>query len=144
MYIKYENIEKRICIDVRTTEEFNMMNVFNNNIPTLDVCQHSMITKYPLFAIYFVIKGFIENKNEIKKSLLYLSNNKRSPILVACSRGRLRSPLIYLYAKRLGIDAKVLKGGLRPHCVVEDIERYRKLKKSIISKKVFCTFFLCV
>ena len=36
------------------------------------------------------------------------------------TQGRLRSPIMYLYARYLGIDAKILKGGIKPFFIKKD------------------------
>ena len=40
-------------------------------------------------------------------------NNRQYKILIGCSKGRLRSPAVWLYARFLGIDAKILKYGVK-------------------------------
>ena len=40
-------------------------------------------------------------------------NNKKLRILIGCSQGRLRSPAVWLYARFLGIDAKILQYGIK-------------------------------
>lgn len=118
MYIKYENINgDDICIDVRTPEEFNKMPLFEHNVPIINKKQHDYLKSHIYLAIPIVVKGFFENRIAIKERLLSLSENKSKRLIISCSQGRVRSPIIYFYAKSLGLKAKILKGGIKPHFV---------------------------
>ena len=65
--------------------------------------------------IYRTNKGInvFKNKKYIRNKLLEISNNRQYKILIGCSKGRLRSPAVWLYARFLGIDAKILKYGVK-------------------------------
>lgn len=116
MYIEYQNIKKDdISIDVRTPEEFNKMPLFKYNVPVINKTQHEYLKKHIYLALPIIIIGFFENKKTIKNQLLLLSENKTKRVIIACSQGRLRSPIIYFYAKFLGLKAKVLKNGIKPY-----------------------------
>ena len=114
IYIDFIDIKQDdITIDVRTKEEFLKMPLFDNNVAIINKKEHDMLKKKMYLAMPIIIKGFIKNKETIKKELLMLSSNKKKRLIIGCSRGRLRSPIVYLYAKLLGIDAKVLKRGIK-------------------------------
>lgn len=122
MFIRYKNIKGKKLIDVRTKIEFETMNMTPHNIPVINEKQHKRIKKFYPIAIFIIVSSIIKNKEEIKNELIEMSNNKREEIIIACSRGRLRSPITYIYARILGIRCKVLWGGLK--------KRYKKLEKS--------------
>ena len=114
MYIAINKItEQDVTIDVRTIEEYKAMPLLTYNVPIINKKEHDFLKKRMYLAIPIILKGFIKNKSYIKKQLITLSNNKTKRIVIGCSRGRLRSPAVYLYAKLLGIDAKVLKKGIK-------------------------------
>lgn len=114
MFINYENIkEKDITIDVRTFEEFSIMPLLKYNIPLINKEEHNKLKKRIYLAVPIILKGFIRNRMQIKNALLLLSCHGEKRIIIGCSRGRLRSPLIYLYARILGIDAKILNKGIK-------------------------------
>ncbi len=113
MFIKYEDINDEILIDCRTEEEFNSMPLFNKNIPIIDRKTHMMIRKFYPCAFFVIIHGLYKNKDNIKSRLLEYSDNGNNKIILGCSRGRLRSPVMCIYARKLGIDAKVLYRGIK-------------------------------
>ena len=114
MFIDYEDIQKEdITIDVRTIEEFNSMPLFKHNIPLINKEEHDRLKKRIYLAIPIILKSFIKNKEEIKKQLLFFSYHGKKRVIIGCSRGRLRSPIIYFYAKKLGINAKILNKGIK-------------------------------
>lgn len=116
MYIEYKDIKSNdVAIDVRTPEEFNKMPLFEYNVPIINKEQHDYLKSHIYLAIPIVIKGFFENRIAIKERLLSLSENKSKRLIISCSQGRVRSPIIYFYAKSLGLKAKILKGGIKPH-----------------------------
>ena len=110
--IKYEDISDEIIIDTRTKEEYIKNKILKYNIPIITKKEHDFLHKYLLIAELVIIYGMIKNIKNIKQQLIEISNNKQDKIVVACSKGRLRSPTMWIYAKILGIDAKVLKGGI--------------------------------
>lgn len=116
MYIEYKDIKgDDVLIDVRTYEEFNIMPLFEYNVPIINKKQHDYLKSHIYLALPIVIKGFFENRLAIKGKLLTLSKNKSKRIIVACSQGRIRSPIMYFYSKSLGLNVKILKGGIKPH-----------------------------
>lgn len=113
MFIKYGDIGKAIIIDVRTQEEFNKGSIGNLNIPIINEIEYSMIKKcYPI-AFCIIIFGLIKNRKTIRDTLGKLDARDRR-IVIACSRGRLRSPIFNLYCLALGYKSKVLWGGMKP------------------------------
>lgn len=115
MFIKLEDITSEKTIDVRTKEEFNRMPLFKYNIPIINTAEHKRVKKmYPL-AFIIIYRGFLKRKLEVRKDLLKISENGRHKVVIGCSRGRLRSPFVYFYARRLGIDCKVLSRGIKRH-----------------------------
>lgn len=113
MFVKFENINGRKIIDVRTKTEFLIMNMTKYNIPVIDELQHERIKSFYPLAIFIIIIGIIKNRRKIKKLLLEISDNGNDEVIIACSRGRLRSPITYLYARIIGIRCKILWGGLK-------------------------------
>lgn len=114
MFIRFENITDEITIDVRTVSEFNNMRLFQYNIPIINESDHIRIKSFYPLAIPIILVSLYRNKNYIKKRLMILSNNGTYPIVIGCSRGRLRSPIIFLYAKFIGIRrCKILFGGIK-------------------------------
>ncbi len=125
MFIKYEDISNEVLIDARTNEEFLSMPLFHKNIPIINSKSHSKIKKFYPCAIFVILLGLYRNRLSIKRKLLEYSQFGSVPIVVGCSRGRLRSPILCLYARFLGIDAKVLSRG---------IKRFYAIKKSSFFK----------
>ena len=113
MFIKFENINNRKIIDVRTKSEFLKMKMTEYNIPVINEIQHKRIKRFYPSAIFIIIIAIIKNKEEIKRQLIKMSNNKSEELIIACSRGRLRSPITYIYARIIGIKSKILWGGLK-------------------------------
>jgi tRNA 2-selenouridine synthase SelU len=113
MFVKFENINDRKIIDVRTKSEFLKMKMTEYNIPVINELQHRRIKRFYPSAMFIIIIAIIKNKDEIKKQLIEISNNKSEEVIIACSRGRLRSPITYIYARIIGIRGKVLWGGLK-------------------------------
>lgn len=115
MFIKLEDIKDEVTVDVRTKEEFERMPLFKYNIPIINAREHQKVKKmYPL-AFIIIYNGFSKRKLEVKKSLLKISDNGRKKLVIGCSRGRLRSPFVYFYARSLGIECKVLSRGIKRH-----------------------------
>lgn len=110
--IKYKDITNEITIDVRTEDQYNSDKKLQYNVPIINRIQYDFIHKYLIIAEIVIIYGLLKNIKKIKLDLLNISNNRKSKIVIACSKGRLRSPTLWAYAKYLGIDAKVLDGGV--------------------------------
>lgn len=120
MYIDINEIRKDdVTIDVRTAEEFKAMPLFKYNVPIINKQEHDTLKRKMYLAIPIILKGFNKNKDNIKNQLLELSCNKDKRIIIGCSRGRLRSPIVYIYAKRLGINAKILNKGIKRFYIKE-------------------------
>lgn len=115
IFTNLNNNEDRITLDVRSVEEYELMPLLKYNTPVINKNQHSFLHKHLYLAGLIVFYGLFINKKSIKNDLLKISNNKKYKILIGCSKGRLRSPAVWLYAKYLGIDAKILKDGIKPH-----------------------------
>lgn len=114
MFIKINELNKDdITVDVRTASEFNDFTIFKHNIPIINEAQHKRIKKFYPTAIPIILYGLIKNREIIKRDLLKVSNYGKCKIIVGCSRGRLRSPIMYLYARMLGIKCKVLYRGIK-------------------------------
>lgn len=113
MFIKLEKITNERTVDVRTEEEFKKMPLFKYNVPIINSREHEKIKKmYPL-ALFIIYKGFLSRKKIIKSQLLKISENGKYKLVIGCSRGRLRSPFVYFYAKTLGIKCEVLSKGIK-------------------------------
>ncbi|HBI93793.1 MAG TPA: hypothetical protein DDY58_15995 [Terrisporobacter glycolicus] len=110
--IKYNDITDEITIDARTEDQYNSDKKLQYNVPIINRNQYDFLHKYLIIAEIVIIYGLLKNIKKIKLELLKISNNKKSKIVIACSKGRLRSPTLWAYAKYLGIDAKVLDGGI--------------------------------
>ena len=113
MFIKFEDINNRKLIDVRTKSEFLEMNMTQYNIPVINEKQHQRIKKFYPLAIFIIVKSIMKNRERIKELLIKISNNKNEEGIIACSRGRLRSPITYIYARLIGINCRILWGGLK-------------------------------
>lgn len=118
MFIELKDIKKQdVTIDVRTIEEYENMNLLEHNIPLINKDEHDFLKKHIYLALPIILKGFIRNKKLFKDRLHELSHYRRYRLIIGCSQGRLRSPIIYFYARYLGIDAKILKGGIKPYFI---------------------------
>ncbi|MGL4992227.1 MAG: hypothetical protein ACRCYE_03410 [Sarcina sp.] len=131
MFIRFENITNEVKIDVRTKSEFKKMPLFDNNIPVIDEQEHKIIKKIYPIAFFIIGYGLYKRKKYIKSRLLELSDNRNLKIVIACSRGRLRSPVVYFYAKYLGINCKVVSKGLK---------RFFEKEPNSIIDKIYCYF----
>lgn len=110
--IKYNDITDEITIDARTVEQYKSEKKLQYNIPIINKVQYDFLHKHLIIAELVIIYGLLKNIKNIKADLIKISNNKKSKIVIACSKGRLRSPTLWAYAKLIGIDAKVLDGGV--------------------------------
>lgn len=110
--IKYEDIKDEVTVDVRTKEQYLANNVFKYNIPIMTKEEHDFLHRHLFWAEVIVIYGMINNIKEITKDLIKVSHNKTKTLIIGCSKGRLRSPTMWAYAKLLGINAKVLENGI--------------------------------
>lgn len=113
MFIDFKNITTEKTIDVRTESEFKKMPLFKYNIPIINEKEHARIKKIYPIAFFIIFRGLYLRKNQIKKDLFEISENGKHKVVIGCSRGRLRSPVMYFYAKKLGINCKVLSRGIK-------------------------------
>lgn len=110
--IKYHDITDEITIDARTVDQYRSEKKLQYNVPIINKVQYDFLHKHLIIAELVIIYGLLKNIKNIKADLIKISNNKKSKIVIACSKGRLRSPTLWAYAKLIGIDAKVLDGGV--------------------------------
>lgn len=113
MFIKLENIENEKLIDVRSEEEHKEMPLCKYNIPVINKNEHNILRKNIYLAIPIILYGLIKNRKLIKRDLLTISDNKAKKVVIGCSQGRLRSPIVCIYARMLGIKSFVLKNGIK-------------------------------
>ena len=113
MFIEYKNITTERTVDVRTEKEFKEMSLFKYNVPIINEEEHKLVKKIYPMAFFIIYKGLCKRKKQIRKALLDISENGKYKLVIGCSRGRLRSPVMYFYAKSLGIDCKVLSRGIK-------------------------------
>lgn len=107
--------EDDILIDVRSAEEFNRFSTSNINIPVINKKLHNKLKKmYPL-AIPIIAYGLYKDREKIKRNILQHKDGSKR-IVFMCSRGRLRSPFMFFYAKAIGIKSKVLFRGVKGTC----------------------------
>lgn len=110
--IRYHDITDEITVDARTRDQYNSDKKLQYNIPIINKIQYDFLHRHLIIAELVIIYGLLKNLKNIKADLIKISNNKKSRIVIGCSKGRLRSPTLWAYAKLLGIDAKVLEGGV--------------------------------
>ncbi|MGL4912282.1 MAG: hypothetical protein ACRC3Y_07595 [Romboutsia sp.] len=110
--IKYEEITDETTVDVRTQEQYLENKILKNNIPIINKKEHDFLHRHLFWAEVIILYVMIKNIKTIKNQLLEVSDNKKNKLVIGCSKGRLRSPTMWAYAKLLGIDAKVLKDGV--------------------------------
>lgn len=128
MFIKLDDVTDEKGVDVRTKSEFYKNSIFDCNIPIINEKEHARIKKMYPFAFFIIYLGLRKRKEKIKLALIEASENKKRRLVIGCSRGRLRSPFIYFYAKSLGIDCKILSKGIKRY-----FEPSKKSIKSIIA-----------
>lgn len=115
MFIKYDNIDTDRVVDVRSRKEFSEGRLFKYNLPVINEKEHAALKKFYPSAFFIIVASMYRNREDIKEGFDYVSDFKKKPFIIACSRGRLRSPLMYMYARLLGYDCKVLWNGIKPH-----------------------------
>lgn len=120
MFIKLENIENEKLIDVRSEEEHKEMPLCKYNIPVINKNEHNILRKNIYLAIPIILYGLIKNRKLIKRDLLTISDNKAKKVVMGCSQGRLRSPIVCIYARMLGIKSFVLKNGIKQYYVPKE------------------------
>lgn len=131
MFIAFKDITTEKTVDVRTECEFKKMPLFKYNIPIINEKEHALVKKIYPIAFIIIYRGLRLRRKQIKEDLLKISENGKCKLVIGCSRGRLRSPVMYFYARSLGIECKVLSRGLK-----------RKFeKKPIKLADKFCAYF---
>lgn len=118
-----DKFEEFITIDVRTKKEFDEMPLFSYNLEIINEEEHKVIKKFYPCAFFVILKSLLLKRKEIKKTLIDLSKKKKKKVIFACSRGRLRSPAMYIYGRFLGLQCYILKGGLKRFFEEEKIEK---------------------
>ncbi|TQQ83892.1 hypothetical protein EXD82_09360 [Peptacetobacter hominis] len=113
MFIKFEDISDEVLIDCRTKEEFAEMPLFDKNIPIIDKKTHNMIKRFYPCALFVILFSLIKNKDSIRKKILEYSVQGEKKVVFGCSRGRLRSPIMCLYARYIGVESVVLSKGIK-------------------------------
>lgn len=116
----------RVYIDVRSRKEFNDNPVCSFNIPIINKKEYDRLKgSFKIMAPFIVLGGLKKRHRVIKNALLKVSLNGHRPIMLVCNKGILRSPIMTLYAKYLGLNAQYLKGGIK-----------NTLKSDITSKEI--------
>lgn len=113
--ISLNEITDEVKIDVRSKSEFEDMKLFEHHIPVINETSHNKLKKCLILAFPIILFGLLKNRKSIKNELINLSHNKTKTLVIGCSQGRLRSPIIAIYAKILGIKCLVLKGGIKQY-----------------------------
>lgn len=114
MFIRYEDIKDEKMIDVRTTLEHELTPFTKYSIPIIEIQEYLRIKKFYPIAFYIILKGILKRRKFIKTRLIMISRNRKKTLVLACSRGRLRSPMLYFYARLLGIKCEILYKGIKP------------------------------
>lgn len=115
MFIDLKDLKDEVLIDVRSCEEYISMPLCKYNIPVINQKDHKFLKKHLYIALFIIFYGLIKNRKMIKKELLDKSDNRKNEIVLGCSQGRLRSPIVCIYARLIGIKSKVLKGGIKQY-----------------------------
>lgn len=114
MFIRYEDIKNEKMVDVRTTREHELTPFTKYSIPVIEIEEYLRIKRFYPLAFYIILKGILKRRTYIKNRLIMISRNREKTLVFACSRGRLRSPIVYLYARLLRIKCKILYKGIKP------------------------------
>lgn len=113
LFIKYEDITDEVTVDCRTEEEFYRMPLFKYNIPIITKRTHQMIKRFYPCALFVITYCLYRDRDRLKRELMRRSKGCNRKLVIGCSRGRLRSPILCLYARYLGIDAVILSKGIK-------------------------------
>lgn len=121
--IRYKDLDKSyMLIDVRTSREFKKDRISKVNIPVINEKEHDFLHKNKSIAGLVVLFGLLKRHKQIKK---YLLKYKDNVLVFHCSKGRLRSPMVWIYGKFiLGLDCMVLENGILSVKEVEHIQLY--------------------
>ena len=115
--VNFEDLsEEVLVVDVRTKEEHTLGSITDINIPILKREDRGFYLRHTSLAVPIIINGLWKNRGELCRSIdnVVITNNIKY-IIIACSKGRLRSPLTwwYLRFRFKGIEFKVLRGGIK-------------------------------
>ena len=115
MFLNLSDIKNEVLVDVRSYEEYVSMQLSEHNIPIINQKEHKFLKKHIYLAIFIILYGLIKNRKMITQELLNKSDNRKNKLVIGCSQGRLRSPIICIYARFIGIESYVLKGGIKQY-----------------------------
>lgn len=106
-----------IILDVRSLEEFNKGSITDYNIPILKESDRGFCYRYTPLVLWIIFNGLHRNKSNLCECVGNIINKKhytKLQVILACSGGRLRSPLawVYLRKKYPNVTFKVLRGGI--------------------------------
>lgn len=115
--VNFSDLSKEdLIVDVRTKEEHTLGSVTDINIPILKQEDRGFYLRHTWLVIPVIVNGLWKNRKEVCDSIdnVVITNNIKY-IVIACSKGRLRSPITwwYLRFKYKDIKFKVLKGGIK-------------------------------
>lgn len=110
--IKHSEIVDEVTVDVRTPTEYGSITKLQHNISVIDEKEYDFLHRNKPIAGIIVLYGLIKNRKNIKDELLSISDNNSKKIIIACSKGRIRSPVVWMYSRYLKIDSKVLLDGI--------------------------------
>lgn len=108
-----KNREDIILIDVRSKEEYALRSICDYNIPIISKEEHNELKKRLYLAIPIILRGLFKRREQIYKELLKVSEKGNKTLILCCSRGRLRSPIMCIYGRLKGVKCKVLKRGIK-------------------------------
>ncbi|MFL8675953.1 hypothetical protein [Clostridioides sp. GD02404] len=110
--IKHSEIVDEVTVDVRTPTEYGSITKLQHNISVIDEKEYDFLHRNKPIAGIIVLYGLIKNRKNIKNKLLSISDNNSKKIIIACSKGRIRSPVVWMYSRYLKMDSKVLLDGI--------------------------------
>ena len=104
-----------LTIDVRTVSEYRQHPMLAHNVPVMDEQAHQTMKKIIILACPFISYHLYKNRHRIHQEIQHLLiTHPNQPIVIACSRGRLRSPLMAVYISlRFKVDVYVVKRGIK-------------------------------
>lgn len=103
-----------LVLDIRSVEEFEKGSLTEYNVPVIKQSDRGFCYRYTPLVFWVIGNGLLKNKDRICEFIeTKCEGNHR--VIVACSRGRLRSPIVWLYLKRKYTDMefKVLRKGIK-------------------------------
>ncbi|GAA0101737.1 hypothetical protein UT300012_24520 [Paraclostridium bifermentans] len=105
-----------ILIDVRSEEEFITGSITEHNVPILRQEDRGFCYRYTPLVFLVIGNGLYKNRESLCDYINEVAlNEKKNRVVIACSRGRLRSPITWLYLsiKYPELEFKVLRGGIK-------------------------------